>query len=168
MLTRSCFQKETLRKQADRLRFYSRSGGEIRSHAALEEIIKDCPTGPITGFCSYPNHQPPRRYATLGSKGVLLVASKELAAEFPATEAPRRQRELERRGFKTKVEPGGFDRAALLCNRYATRAFCVTWCAPADLTGRCNSLPCSRPANLASRKQACLHLFQSESSALFS
>jgi hypothetical protein len=47
----------------------------------------------------------PGKYAALGGKGDLLVAPKAQAAEFPATEAPRRQRELERRGFKTKVEP---------------------------------------------------------------
>jgi hypothetical protein len=40
-----------------------------------------------------------------GVKGDLLVAPKAQASEFPANEAPRRQRELERRGFKTKVEP---------------------------------------------------------------
>lgn len=45
------------------------------------------------------------KYATLGGKGDLLVAPKAQAAEFPATEAPRRQRELERRGFTTKIEP---------------------------------------------------------------
>jgi hypothetical protein len=47
----------------------------------------------------------PGKYATLGGKGVLLVAPKAQAAEFPAAEAPRRQRELERRGFTTKIEP---------------------------------------------------------------
>jgi hypothetical protein len=47
----------------------------------------------------------PGKYATLGRAGDLLVAPKAQAAEFPATDAPRRQRELERRGFKTKVEP---------------------------------------------------------------
>ena len=40
-----------------------------------------------------------------GVKGDLLVAPKAQASEFPATEAPRHQKELERRGFKTKVEP---------------------------------------------------------------
>lgn len=40
-----------------------------------------------------------------GVKGDLLVAPKAQASEFPANEAPRRQRELERRGFKTRVEP---------------------------------------------------------------
>jgi arylamine N-acetyltransferase len=45
------------------------------------------------------------KYATLSGKGDLLVAPKAQAAEFTVTEAPRRQRELERRGFKTKVEP---------------------------------------------------------------
>jgi hypothetical protein len=45
------------------------------------------------------------KYATLGRAGDLLVAPEAQAAEFPATEAPRRQKELERRGFKTKVEP---------------------------------------------------------------
>ena len=47
----------------------------------------------------------PGKYATLGRAGDLLIAPKAQAAEFPATEAPRRQKELERRGFKTKVEP---------------------------------------------------------------
>jgi hypothetical protein len=47
----------------------------------------------------------PGKYATLGGKGVLLVASKALASEFPATEALQRVHELERRGFKAKVEP---------------------------------------------------------------
>jgi hypothetical protein len=40
-----------------------------------------------------------------GVKGDLLVAPKAQASEFPYSEAPRRQKELERRGFKTKVEP---------------------------------------------------------------
>ena len=46
----------------------------------------------------------PGKYATLSGKGDLLVAPKAQAAEFTVTEAPRRQRELERRGFKTKLE----------------------------------------------------------------
>jgi len=45
------------------------------------------------------------KYATLSGKGDLLVAPKAQAAEFPANEAPRRQKEMERRGFTTKVEP---------------------------------------------------------------
>jgi hypothetical protein len=45
------------------------------------------------------------KYAALSRKGDLLVVSKAQAGEFPDTEAPRRQRELERRGFETKVEP---------------------------------------------------------------
>ena len=45
------------------------------------------------------------KHATLAVKGDLLVAPKAQAAEYPATGAPRRQLELERRGFKTKVEP---------------------------------------------------------------
>jgi hypothetical protein len=49
------------------------------------------------------NH--PGKYAMRGVKGDLLVAPKAQASEFPSTEAPRRQKELERRGFKTKVEP---------------------------------------------------------------
>jgi hypothetical protein len=40
-----------------------------------------------------------------GFKRDLLVVPKAQASEFPANEAPRRQRELERRGFKSKVEP---------------------------------------------------------------
>jgi hypothetical protein len=47
----------------------------------------------------------PGKYATLSGRGDLLVVPKAQASEFPATEAPRRQKELERRGFKTKVEP---------------------------------------------------------------
>jgi hypothetical protein len=47
----------------------------------------------------------PGKYATLGGKGDLLVAPKAQASEFTVSEAPRRQKELERRGFKTKVEP---------------------------------------------------------------
>ncbi len=46
----------------------------------------------------------PGKYATLSGRGDLLVAPKAQAAEFTVTEAPRRQRELERRGFKTKLE----------------------------------------------------------------
>jgi hypothetical protein len=45
------------------------------------------------------------KYATRGLKGDLLVASKPQASEFTTSEAPRLQRELERRGFKTKIEP---------------------------------------------------------------
>jgi hypothetical protein len=45
----------------------------------------------------------PGKYATLSGKGDLLVVPKAQATEFPANEAPRRQKELERRGFKTKV-----------------------------------------------------------------
>jgi hypothetical protein len=44
------------------------------------------------------------KYAALSRKGDLLVVSKAQAGEFPESEAPRRQKELERRGFKTKVE----------------------------------------------------------------
>jgi hypothetical protein len=44
------------------------------------------------------------KYAMRGVKGDLLVAFKEEASEFPSTEAPRRQKDLEHRGFKTKVE----------------------------------------------------------------
>jgi hypothetical protein len=47
----------------------------------------------------------PGKYAVRGVKGDILVAPKAQASEFPSTEAPRRQKELERRGFKTKVEP---------------------------------------------------------------
>jgi len=53
-----------------------------------------------------PNDQSGRKnYATLSGNSDLLVAPKAQAAEFTVTEAPRRQRQLERRGFKTKVEP---------------------------------------------------------------
>jgi len=47
----------------------------------------------------------PGKYASLTPKGDLLVVPKAQAGEFPANDAPRRQRELERRGFKTKTEP---------------------------------------------------------------
>jgi hypothetical protein len=47
----------------------------------------------------------PGKYAALSRKGDLLVVQKAQAGEFPDSEAPRRQKELERRGFKTKVEP---------------------------------------------------------------
>lgn len=40
-----------------------------------------------------------------GVKGDILVAPKARASEFPSTEAPRRQKELARRGFATKVDP---------------------------------------------------------------
>jgi len=38
-------------------------------------------------------------------KGDILVVPKAQASEFPSTEAPRRQKELERRGYTTKAEP---------------------------------------------------------------
>jgi hypothetical protein len=47
----------------------------------------------------------PGKYAMRSPKGDLLVVPKARASDFPSTEAPGRQRELERRGFKTKVEP---------------------------------------------------------------
>jgi len=47
----------------------------------------------------------PGKYATLSGRGDLLVAPKAQASEFSASEAPRRQKELERRGFRTKIEP---------------------------------------------------------------
>jgi len=56
-----------------------------------------------TGACILPSH--PGKYAALSRKGDLLVVSKAQAGEFPESEAPRRQKELERRGFKTKIEP---------------------------------------------------------------
>jgi hypothetical protein len=49
------------------------------------------------------NH--PGKYAMRGVKGDILVPPKAQASEFPSAEAPQRQKELERRGFKTKVEP---------------------------------------------------------------
>jgi hypothetical protein len=55
---------------------------------------------PLVGITNQPG-----KYATLSGKGDLLVAPKAQAGEFPASEAPRRQKELERRGFTTKVEP---------------------------------------------------------------
>jgi hypothetical protein len=45
------------------------------------------------------------KYAALSRKGDLLVVSKTQASEFPDEEAPMRQKELERRGFQTKIEP---------------------------------------------------------------
>ena len=45
------------------------------------------------------------KYAALSRKGDLLVVSSSQAGEFAASEAPQRQKELERRGFTTKVEP---------------------------------------------------------------
>jgi hypothetical protein len=56
-------------------------------------------------MCSFASPVRRENNATLSGKGDLLVAPKAQAAEFPANEAPRRQKELERRGFKTKVEP---------------------------------------------------------------
>jgi len=47
----------------------------------------------------------PGKYAALSRKGDLLVVQKAQAGEFLSTEAQRRQKELERRGFTTKVEP---------------------------------------------------------------
>ena len=47
----------------------------------------------------------PGTYAMRSPKGDILVVPKAQASEFPANEAPRRQKELERRGYKTKVEP---------------------------------------------------------------
>jgi hypothetical protein len=66
---------------------------------------KTAPPPPPQNFVLIRITSHPGKYAMLGGKGVLLVASKALASEFPVTEAPKRQRELERRGFKTKVEP---------------------------------------------------------------
>lgn len=37
--------------------------------------------------------------------GDVLVVAKAQGSEFPSIEAPRRQRELERRGYTSKVEP---------------------------------------------------------------
>ena len=47
----------------------------------------------------------PGKYAMKTPKGDVLIGSKEQASEFPSTEAPSRQKELERRGFQTKIEP---------------------------------------------------------------
>jgi hypothetical protein len=61
------------------------------------------PPAPITFVrIRITNH--PGKYAMRGVKGDILVAPKAQASEFPSMEAPRCQRELERRGFKTKVE----------------------------------------------------------------
>lgn len=54
-------------------------------------------------------HQRPHaadKYAALSLKGDLLLLSKAQAGEFPSTEAPLRQKELERRRFRTKAKPG--------------------------------------------------------------
>ena len=45
------------------------------------------------------------KYAMKSPRGDVLVVPKAQASEFPSTEAARRQKELERRGYKTKVEP---------------------------------------------------------------
>jgi hypothetical protein len=72
-------------------------------HATLGKS-KAAPKAPMS-FVRIRITSHPGKYATRGVKGDLLVAPKAQASEFPSTEAPRRQKELERRGFKTKVEP---------------------------------------------------------------
>jgi hypothetical protein len=62
------------------------------------------PPAPVT-FVRIRITSHPGKYAMRSPKGDVLVVAKEQASEFPSTEAPRRQKELERRGFKTKVEP---------------------------------------------------------------
>jgi hypothetical protein len=76
----------------------------IVGHAAPEHKIEDTPPAPVEYvLIRITSH--PGKYATRGVKGDLLVAPKAEASECPSTEAPRRQKDLERRGFKTKVEP---------------------------------------------------------------
>ena len=72
--------------------------------------VFDPPTLCFTGVTALPfvrirvtSH--PDKYAMRGVKGDLLIAPKAQASEFSSTEAPRRQKELKRRGFTTKVEP---------------------------------------------------------------
>ena len=62
------------------------------------------PTAPIS-FVLIKITSHPGKYAMRSPKGDVLVVGKAQASEFPANEAPRRQKELERRGYKTKVEP---------------------------------------------------------------
>jgi len=62
------------------------------------------PPAPVT-FVRIRITSHPGKYAMRSPKGDVLVVPKAQASEFPSTEAPRRQKELERRGFKTKVEP---------------------------------------------------------------
>ena len=47
----------------------------------------------------------PGMYATLGLNGELLVVPEAQAGTFLASAAPAKQKELERRGYKTTVEP---------------------------------------------------------------
>ena len=65
---------------------------------------KATPPAPVSFVLIRITNQP-GKYATLSRKGDLLVVQKAQAGEFPATEAPLHQKELERRGFTTKVEP---------------------------------------------------------------
>jgi hypothetical protein len=79
-------------------------GARIRGHATLGQKSNGPPAASIT-FVRIRVTSEPGKYATPSRKGDLLVVSKNQAGEFPDGEAPRRQRELERRAFKTKVEP---------------------------------------------------------------
>ena len=73
----------------------------IVGHAVPEHKIEDTPPAPVEYvLIRITSH--PGKYAMRGVKGDLLVAPKAEASEFPSTEAPRRQKDLERRGFKTK------------------------------------------------------------------
>ena len=45
------------------------------------------------------------KYAMRSPRGDILVVPKAQASEFPSNEAQGRQKELERRGYTTKVEP---------------------------------------------------------------
>jgi hypothetical protein len=80
-------------------------------HANVESIAtprwgkeSDKPAPPPQDFVRIRITNQAGKYATLSPKEDLLVAPKAQASEFPVNEAPRRQKELERPGFTTKVE----------------------------------------------------------------
>jgi len=62
------------------------------------------PPAPVT-FVTIRVTSHPGKYAMRSPKGDVLVVPKAQASEFPSQEASRRQKELERRGYTTKVEP---------------------------------------------------------------
>jgi hypothetical protein len=73
--------------------------------AALGQEIEGTSSRPPLSFVLIRITNHPVKYAMRSPKGDILVVPKAQASEFPANQAPRRQKELERRGFKTKVEP---------------------------------------------------------------
>jgi hypothetical protein len=75
----------------------------IVGHAVPEHKIEDTPPAPVEYVLIHITSHP-GKYAMRGVKGDLLLPKAEVS-EFPSTEAPRRQQDLERREFKTKVEP---------------------------------------------------------------